>query len=71
MKELIRIILIFITIVVLTIISVQTSTGFIKMKPLKGAVYKVEMPKLDYYKYANGSFQRDFEQYCRAHFGFR
>lgn len=71
MKDIFRKILIIITIAVLTIISVQTVTGFIKMKPLKGAVYEVEMPPFDYYKVANGSFQKGFENYCRAHFGFR
>lgn len=44
---------------------------FIKMKPLDGSVVKTELPKLTYHTYANEAFQKDFENYCRANFGFR
>jgi hypothetical protein len=71
MKEVFHKILFVIAIAVLVLILVQTMTGFIKIKPLNGAVVKTEMPKLTYNNYANSSFQRDFENYCRANFGFR
>lgn len=71
MREVFQKILFVLTVVVLLLILVQTTTGFIKIKPLQGSVVKIEMPELTYYTYANGSFQKNFEDYCRVNFGFR
>ena len=71
MKRKLSKILFISTIVVLTLVLVQTLTGFINLRSLKGAMIKTEMPKLTYKTYVDGSFQRDFESYGKDNFGFR
>lgn len=59
------------TIVVLALLMVQTFTGIIHVKPLKGVTVETEKPKLTLQNYIEGSFQSDLENYCREHCGFR
>ena len=71
MKKDYRKILFISTIVLLTLVMVQTLTSFINLRSLKGAMVKAEMPKLTYRSYVDGSFQRGFEAYGQDNFGFR
>ncbi len=64
-------ILFVITITLLTVIMVQTMTGFISLKKLTGAMTLADAPKLTYRNYVDGSFQHDCEQYSKDHLGFR
>ena len=59
------------TIALMALLTVQTLTGFIRLKPLKGAMTLSEMPKLTYKSYVDNTFQREFEQYAKDHLGFR
>lgn len=63
--------LFIITILLLTLMMIQTMTGFINLRNLKGAMTLTEMPRLTYKSYADNSFQRNFEQYAKDHLGFR
>ncbi len=71
MKQVFHKILFIITIVLLTLVMVQTLTGFINFRSLRGAMTLAEMPKLTYKSYVDNSFQRGFEQYAKDHMGFR
>ena len=59
------------TIVVLTLLMVQTYTGLVHVKPLAGVTVETEKPKLTFKNYVDGTFQNDLEKYCREHCGFR
>ena len=71
MKKNFHKILFITTIVLLVMIMVQTLTGFISLKSLKGSMKLAEMPKLTYKSYVDNSFQRRFEKYAKDHLGFR
>lgn len=60
-----------ITIVLFVVLFLQTVFHPISLKSLKGFFNPVEMPALTYKTLADGSFQRDFENYQQYHFGFR
>ena len=59
------------TIVVLTLLLVQTFTGIVHVKSLAGVTVEAEKPKLTFQNYVDGTFQDDLEKYCRVHCGFR
>lgn len=59
------------TIVVLTLLMVQTFTGIVYVKPLVGVTVETEKPKLTLKSYVDGTFQDNLEKYCREHCGFR
>ena len=59
------------TLAILVLILIQTFTGFIPVKSLRGVSIETEKPKLTFEGYVNGSFQNNLENYCREHCGFR
>ena len=59
------------TIVVLTLLLVQTFTGVVHVKSLAGVTDEAEKPKLTLQNYVDGTFQDNLEKYCREHCGFR
>jgi len=71
MKKNFHKILFVITIALLALLALQTLTGFIHLKSLKGAMTLSERPKLTYRSYVDNSFQRKLEQYAKDHLGFR
>ena len=70
MKKHFHKILFIITIAIMTLIMTQTLTDFIKLKPLKGAMVKAEMPDFNFKNYVDGSFQSGIEAYGKDNFGF-
>lgn len=59
------------TLAILVLILIQTFTGFIPVKSLRGVSIETEKPKLTFEGYVDGSFQNNLENYCREHCGFR
>ena len=59
------------TLAILVLILIQTFTGFIPVKSLRGVSIETEKPKLTFKGYVDGSFQNNLENYCREHCGFR
>lgn len=55
----------------LTLLLVQTLTGWVKLKPLKGAMVQAERPEFSFHSYVDGSFQNGLEHYAKDHLGFR
>ena len=64
-------ILLIITLVLLVLLFVQSLFHPISLKSLKGFYNPVEKPALTYKNLADGSYQRNFEEYQQYHFGFR
>lgn len=71
MKNLFYKILFGLTISVFVLIMTQTIWHPFKFKALAGVTDKVEMPKLDFETYSDGSFQSDYDEYLMQNFGFR
>lgn len=71
MKNHIHQILFISTIIIMALLSVQTFTSFIPLKPLNGVIVNSPMPALTFQNYTNGTFQEDFEKFGKDHFGFR
>lgn len=63
--------LLIITIVLFVVLFVQSVFHPISLKSLKGFYNPVEKPTLTYNNLADGSYQRNFEEYQQYHFGFR
>jgi hypothetical protein len=59
------------TLAILVLILIQTFTGFIPVKSLRGVSIETEKPKLTFEGCVDGSFQNNLENYCREHCGFR
>ena len=64
-------ILFIITIIFFGIIFIQSIWHPIDFKPLDGATYKTEFPKLTFENYKDNSFQKQFNKYSQENFGFR
>lgn len=71
MKKRYQNILFILTIVIMVVLLLQTVADPISLKSLKGYSIEKERPTLSYKSYVDGTFQRDFEEYNRQHFGFR
>lgn len=71
MKDILYKILFFSTIAIMLVFLVQTVHPFVHFEPLNGVTTKTEVPDLTLQNYVDGSFQKNAEQYCREHFGFR
>lgn len=71
MKNTFHKILFILTIAVFTTIMVQTIWHPFNIKSLKGKTDKVELPKLGFKNYSDGSFQKQFDAYLTQNFGFR
>lgn len=63
--------LLIITIVLFVVLFVQSVFHPISLRSLKGFYNTVEKPDLCYKTLADGSYQRDFEEYEKYNFGFR
>lgn len=59
------------TVMILVIVMVQSIWHPLKIKELKGAYIKKEFPRLTFQAYKDNSFQKQFEDYYKDHFGFR
>ncbi len=59
------------TIVLFAVIFIQSVWHPINFRPLDGATYKTEFPKLTFDNYKDGSFQKQFDKYSQENFGFR
>lgn len=64
-------ILFVVTIVLFQVILVQSIWHPINFRPLGGATYKTEFPKLTFESYKDNSFQEQFNKYSKENFGFR
>ena len=64
-------ILYFLTIALFVVLLLQTAFHPINLKSLKGFTVEKEAPKFTYENYVKGTFQREFEEYNKKHFGFR
>jgi len=63
--------LLIITIVLFAVLFLQSVFHPISLKSLKGFYNPVERPSLTYKSLADGSYQRNFEEYQQYNFGFR
>lgn len=59
------------TIVILSLLTLQTSTGCLKLKSLRGVMVSAEKPQFSIQTYLDGSYQNELEHYLKDHFGFR
>jgi len=64
-------ILFIITITTFVVLFIQSIWHPINFRPLDGATYKTELPKLTFNSYKNSSFQKQFDKYLQENFGFR
>ena len=64
-------ILFIVTIVFFQILLIQSIWHPINFRPLDGATYKTEFPKLTFKSYKDNSFQKQFNKYSQENFGFR
>lgn len=64
-------ILFLITIALFGLIFVQSVWHPVDLKPLDGAAYKAEFPKLTFKSYKDSSFQNNLNKYSQDNFGFR
>lgn len=64
-------ILFIITILLFGLIFVQSIWHPIELKPLDGATYKTEFPKLTFESYKDNSFQNNLNKYSQENFAFR
>ncbi len=63
--------LLIITLVLFVLLFVQSVYHPISLKSLRGVFNEVKKPELSYKTLADGSYQRDFEEYQQYHFAFR
>ncbi len=64
--------LLFVLIGVLSLLPlIQQLTGFIKVKPLFGAITEGQKPIFDFNRWMEGDYQKEMEAYLNEKFGFR
>ena len=71
MNSRVKTILFALTIVLLSMPSIQQHTGLFHCKPLKGVTEAKFKPELNYQSLVDGSYQKDNEDYLMMHYGFR
>ena len=71
MSSRVKTILFALTIVLLSMPSIQQHTGLFHCKPLKGVTEAKSKPEWSYQHLVDGSFQQENEDYLMLHYGFR